>query len=438
MGRKLYRNVRILDPASGTDVVGDFLLDGNLVADYGARVVDGPVPEDMTVIDGKGLWILPGLVDMRAYLPGGNNRGRETLTTASHAAVAGGITTFVCTSDADPVIDNVPVLEAITRRGRDIGLASVLCYAALTRNLQGQDMTEMGLLYGAGAAGFMDGMQPVRDSRVMLHSLKYAKLFGALVLSHPEDPALTADGLANQGPVAARLGLRGIPACAESIMVARDLELLAATGGRLHLCHLSTARSVELVRQAKAMGLNVTCDATPFHFLLNDAAVEGYETAAKLNPPLRSEDDRQAVLGALADGTIDAIVSDHTPYSQDRKRVPFAEAAFGAVGFETLLSASLQPVFGKQVPLLRVLGGLTSVPADILGLGLGRLQRGQLADFVLFDPQQSWTVTPDAFRSKSRSTPFAGRKLQGRVVLTIKSGKSVFKLGRQDEVGRGD
>lgn len=428
MSRRLYRGLRMIDPATGLDQVGDVLVDGTVIADFGPRVIEGPLPDDITLIDGQGLWLLPGLVDMRTFLPGGNNRGRETLLSASNAAAAGGITTLVCTADADLVIDNVPVLDAIMRRGREIGLASILCYASVTRGLNGRDMTEMGLLHTAGCVGFMDGLMPISDARVMYNAMRYAKLFNALILSHPEEKSLTGEGVAHAGKMAAKLGLKGIPACAETIMVARDLELAAVSGARLHLCHLSTARSVEMVRVAKAAGLPVTCDVSIFHLLLNETILKDYNTAAKLNPPLRSEEDQQALLAGLADGTIDAIASDHAPYSVDEKRVPFADAAFGAVSLETLLSATIQAA-SKGLPLMTLLKAITIGPASLLGLGAGRLQKGKVADLVLYDPAREWTVDADSFRSKSRSTPFTDATFKGRVVLTVKAGKTVFKLG---------
>lgn len=432
MSRRLYRGLRIIDPASGFDQVGDVLVDGTIIADFGPRIIEGPLPDDITLIDSQGLWLLPGLVDMRAFLPGNNHRGRESLLSASQAAVAGGITTLVCTADADPVIDNVPVMEAIMRRGREIGLTAILCYATLTKGLNGRDLAEMGLLHAAGCVGFMDGMNPVSDPGIMYNAMRYAKLFNALVLSHPEEKSLTGEGIAHGGKVAARLGLRGMPACAESIMVARDLELAAVSGSRLHLCHLSTARSVELVRAAKATGLPVTCDISAFHLLLNEDGIGNYNTAAKLNPPLRSEEDRQALLAGLIDGTIDAVASDHTPYSIDHKRVPFAHAAFGAVGLETLLSATLQAT-SEGLPLMTAIKALTIGPASLLGLGAGRLQKGKVADLVLYDPEREWIIEADSFRSKARSTPFAGATFKGRVIMTLKAGKTVFKLGGTPE-----
>lgn len=418
----------MIDPASGLDQVGDVLIDGTIVADFGPRVIDGPLPDDITLIDGQGLWLLPGLLDLRTCLPGNNTWGQETLVTASQAAAAGGITTFVCTADANPVIDTVPVLEAIMRRGREIGLASILCYGALTRGLNGHELSEMGLLHAAGCVGFMDGIHPVSDAGVMSNALRYARLFNALVLSHPEEKTLTGEGVAHAGKVAARLGLRGMPAYAESIMVARDLELARVSGARLHLCHLSSARSVEMVRAAKASGLNVTCDVSAFHLLLTEEAISTYDTATKLNPPLRTEDDRQALLAGLSDGTIDAIASDHMPYNIDQKRLPFAQAAFGAVGLETLLSATLQAT-SEGLPLMAAVKALTVGPATILGLSAGRLQKGKVADLVLYDPAREWLVEAESFRSKSRSTPFAGMRFSGRVVMTLKAGKTVFKLG---------
>ena len=381
------------------------------------------------IVDCTGLCLAPALVDMRAYLSGDNERHKETLETACNSAVAGGIGTVVASSDSNPIIDNTAVLDTFLRRGREIGTVSLLSYAAITKNIEGEHLTDMGTLYSSGCVGFMDGQRAIQNPRVLLNAMKYAKFFNGLVLHHPADALLAGSGVMNQGLTATKLGLGGIPPIAESMMVERDIALAEASGARLHLCHLSTAKSFNAVRRAKKRGVKVTCDTAPHYFALTEEAVLGYRTFAKVNPPLRSETDRLAVIAALQDGTIDAIVSDHCPQDQDSKRVPFAQAANGAVGFETLFAVTLGLVHQQKLSLLEALKPLTCAPADILRLKVGRIARRHAADLILFDPNHVWTLDPAHLKSKSKNTLFGEHTFKGRVLATIKAGKKVYSVG---------
>ena len=319
------------------------------------------------------------------------------------------------------------MVEFVARRARQVKLGKVYPYAALTKQLAGQELAEIGLLKAAGAVAFTDGERALANARVMRRALAYAAGFGALIVQHPEEPALAEHGVMNEGQLASRLGLAGISPAAETIMVERDLRLLELTGGRLHFAHVSTAGALAAIRAAKARGLRVTCDTAPHYLALNELEVEGYRTFAKVSPPLRSEDDRRAVVAALKDGTIDAIASDHCPQDQDSKRLPFAQAAFGVIGVQTMLPVCLRLVHDGPIGLLALLRTMTEAPARILGLDAGRLARGAAADLVLFDPEAPWKVTEANLRSLSKNTAFEGRLVEGRVARTLVDGRTVFQ-----------
>jgi dihydroorotase len=319
------------------------------------------------------------------------------------------------------------MVEFVARRARQLKRAKVYPYGAITRGCAGENLAELALLKEAGAIGFTDGGHAVGDSLVMRRAMAYASAISGLIVQHPEDSALACGGAMNDGEVATRLGLAGIPAIAEVIMIERDLRLVELTGCRYHIAHISTAAAVEAVRQAKARGLPVTAEAAPHHFALNELEVEGYRTFAKTSPPLRAEDDRRAVVAGLADGTIDLIASDHCPQDQDSKRLPFAQAEFGVVGLETLLPVSLQLVHDGVMSLLAVLAKLTCAPADLLALDAGRLRRGAPADLILFDPEAPWRVREEDLRSLSKNTAFEGRPVQGKVLRTMVDGRTIFE-----------
>jgi dihydroorotase len=349
----------------------------------------------------------------------------ENIATASQAAAAGGVTTMVGLPNTEPPIDDVALVEFVARRARDIGLVNVATYALATRGGRGKELTEMGLLAAAGALGFTDGTRAIADALVRRRALSYARTFDLLVLQHPEEPSL-ASGAMNEGEIATRLGLPGIPPAAEAIMVERDLRLVELTGARLHVAHVSTASAIDAIRRAKAQGLPVTCDTAPAYFALNETAVGEYRTFAKVSPPLRGEDDRRAVVAGLKDGTIDAIASDHAPEDQDSKRLPFTSAASGILGLETLLPLALELYHNGHLPLVGVVDALTRRPAGILRLPAGRLAVGAAADLVLFDLERPYRIAVDSFRSKSKNSPFDGRPVQGKVLRTIVAGRTVF------------
>ncbi|MBF0334901.1 MAG: dihydroorotase [Alphaproteobacteria bacterium] len=424
--RVAFVNARLIDPATKLDARGWLLTENEAIADFAPGGFPHGAPEGVEIVDCDGRTLAPGLVDMRVQLREPGEEHKETLKTAGEAAVAGGVTTMVCLPNTDPIIDDVAAVEFVARRARKIGLAKVYPYAAATKRLEGKELAEMGMLAEAGALAFTDGTRAIGNALVMRRALSYAATFGALIVQHPEEPSLS-EGDMNEGEMATRLGLSGIPAAVEVMMLERDLRLVELTGGRYHAAHVATAEGVEAIRRAKQKGLSVTCDTAPPYFALNELAVGEYRTFAKLSPPLRTEHDRRAVVEGLADGTIDAIASDHAPQDADSKRLPFAQAAAGGIGLETLLPVALELVHSRGLPLLDVMRKLTSGPADLLGLAdAGRLKKGGPADLVLFDPDRPWKVVADSFRSKSKNSPFDGRPVQGWILRTLIDGRTVF------------
>jgi len=425
VNRLLIRHARLLDPASGLDTAGDLLVEGERIAGIGGDLSAATRDAEMVMADG--LCLAPGLVDMRVQLREPGAEHLESIESGGRAAAAGGVTTMVALPNTDPPVDDVSVVEFLARRAREAKLAKVHTYAAATKGLKGHELTEMGLLAANGALGFTDGVKAVADALVMRRVLAYARSFDLLVLQHPEEPSLARAGEVNEGEIATRLGLAGITPMAELIMVERDLRLVEITGARYHAAHVSTASAIAAIRQAKAKGLPVTCDTAPPYFVLNETAIGDYRTFAKLSPPLRSEWDRRAVIEGLRDGTIDAIASDHAPWDQDSKRLPFSSAAYGIVGLETLLALSLELYHNRHLGLLDLVRLMTLNPAQILRLPVGRLAVGAPADLVIFDLDQPWQICPDDFLSKSKNAPFDDRPVRGRVRLTIVDGRIIFR-----------
>ncbi len=423
--RVAYLNARLLDPASGLDGTGALLADGPRIADFGPRLFNEGVPEGVAAIDCGGRCLAPGLVDMRVQLREPGEEHKETIVSASRAAAAGGVTSMAALPNTDPVVDDVAGVEFVARRAREAKLVKIYTYGALTRGLEGKEITELGLLSSYGAVGFTDGIKAVANAQVMRRALDYARTFDLVIAQHPEEPRL-ARGAMNEGELATRLGLAGIPAAAEVIMVERDLRLVELTGGRYHVANVSTAAAVEVIRAAKLRGLRVTCDTAPHYFTLNENAVGDYRTFAKVSPPLRGEDDRQAVAEAVVDGTIDAVASDHSPHDQDTKRLPFAIADCGIVGLETLLPLSLELSHKGRMSLLDVLRRVALAPAGILGLEAGSLKAGAPADLIVFDAERPWRIDPDAFRSKSKNSPFEDHPVQGKILRTVVDGRTIF------------
>lgn len=419
----LITNARLIDPASGLDAPGALLIRDGAIADHGPGLT---APEGAITIDAKGAILAPGLIDLRASLGEPGFEHRETIASAARAAAAGGITTLCALPDTEPALDDPALLQFMIRRGEATGSLTILPYGAATTGCQGKEMAEFGLLREAGAIAFTDGRRAIGNARAMRLALSYARGFGCFVVQHPEEPALAAGGAVTEGELASRLGLPGIPAAAEAILIARDIALVRLTRGHVHFAHVSTGAALDLIRAAKEEGLAVTCDTAPPYFDLNETAIGDYRTYAKLSPPLRREADRLALVAALADGTIDAIASDHQPHDADDKRLPFAQAEAGGTGLATLLGVTLARVHGGDLSLIQALDLLTARPARLLGLESGRLAKGAPADLVLFDAERGWKVEAGKLPGKAQNSPFDGRALEGRVIATFKAGTRVF------------
>ncbi len=419
----LFRKVRIIDPSADIEIEGELLVDQGLIADFGASLGN---PEGAVIIEAEGAVLCPGLVDMRASLGEPGYEYRETIASAAVAAAAGGITTIAVLPDSQPAIDDPALVRLITARGQETGSVTLIPYAAATRGCSGEELAEYGLLRAAGAVAFTDGRRAIASSRLMRRALSYASGFGMKIVQHPEDVELAEGGAATEGARATLMGLPGIPAAAEAIMVARDIRLAELTGGAVHFAHVTTGEACALIRNAKDRALAVTCDTAPPYFDLNETAIGDFRTYAKLSPPLRAEADRQAVIAALADGTIDAIVSDHQPRDADDKRLPFADASPGGAGLVTLLGVSLAQVQAGHLTLMQALALLTSRPAAWLSSAAGTLRKGAAADLCLFHPERSWQVVSGNLPGKAQNTPFDGRALEGRVLGSWKAGKRVF------------
>lgn len=426
MSTLLFENVRLIDPAAELDQPGRLLVRNSVIEATDKAGAEGK-PEDAQVIDGHGAVLCPGLVDMRVEIGEPGHEYRETIASAARAASAGGITTIAILPTCEPAIDNPALVRLLRSRGEETGAITILPYGALTKGCKGQELAEIGLLNEAGAVAFTDGARAIDPARLMRQALTYASGFNVIVVQHPEEPSLAGSGCATAGELATRMGLPSIPTVAESIMIARDIRLAELTGGRLHFGHVSTAEGLELIRQAKARGLNVTCDTAPHYFDLNENAIGDFRTYAKFSPPLRAEADRKAVCAALADGTIDAIASDHLPRDADDKRLPFAQAATGGTGMVTLLGVTLARVHDGTLTLPQALALLTHKPAGLLKSDAGTLAKGATADLCLFAPEQSWLVEAGKLPGRAQNTPFDRRALEGKVLGTWKAGNRVFE-----------
>ncbi len=427
--RTAYINARLLNPESGLDAAGALLTEGAEIADLGPQLFADGVPDGIETVDCSGHCLSPGLVDMHVHLREPGHEHKETIATGGLSALAGGVTSLCSMPNTDPVIDNVALIEFVQRRAREAKGVKVFPFAAVTKGLDGKQLTEFGMLAEAGAVAFTDDGLPVANSQVMRRALSYAKTFDLMISQHAEDLSLSGCGCMAEGEVATRLGLDGIPEISETVIVERDIRLVEHSGGRYHVAHISTAEAVDCVRRAKARGLSVTCEAAPHHFSLTDLDVGDYRTFAKMAPPLRSESNRAAIVEGLKDGTIDAIATDHAPHDQESKRLPMAHAANGIVGLETLLPLSLELYHGGHMTLLELLRRITLAPAELLKLPVGRLRKGAPADLLLFDPDVPWVVNTAKFRSMSKNSPFDGRPVQGRALRTVVDGRTLFTAG---------
>ncbi|MFO1185254.1 MAG: dihydroorotase [Bauldia sp.] len=420
-----FRNARVIDPARSLDVAGLVLVQRGRIVSAGPES-QSPLPAGTESIDCKGAIVAPGLVDLSVFVGEPGAQHRETFASAGEAAAAGGVTSIVTMPDTDPVIDDAALVDFISRRARDVTEVRVWPAAALTKGQGGAEITEFGLLQEAGAVAFTDGRKSVANAAVMLRALTYARAFGGLIVNHIADADLVGSGVMNEGETATRLGLPGIPKEAEIVTLERDIRLARLTGGRYHARAISCAESVEIVRRAKADGIDVTCGVSINNLALNETDVGSYRTFFKVSPPLRSEADRLAVVKGVADGVIDAIVSSHDPQDVDTKRHPFAEAADGAVGLETMLAAGLRLVHERKLDLVTLFRALATRPAERLGLEVGRLAPGSPADLIVVDPNLRWTVDSDRLRSRSKNTPFEGTEFVGRVLRTVIAGRTVY------------
>jgi len=424
----VFAGARIVDPSRDLDAVGSVIVAEGRILAAGPEVLNQGSPEGWEVVDARGKVIVPGLVDMRVFLGEPGHEHRETFASASRAAAAGGVTTLVTMPDTDPVIDDPALVDFVLRRAREEADVRIHPMAALTKGQEGKETSEIGLLAEAGAVAFTDARRSVASALVMRRALTYARDFGALIVHHVEDPSLAGAGVATEGEFATRMGLPGIPREAETIMLERDMRLVALTRGKYHASQVSTAESIEILRAAKANGLDVTAAVSINHLSLNELDIGTYRSFLKFSPPLRSEDDRQAMIEGLASGIIDIVVSGHDPQDVETKRHPFAEAADGAVGLETLAAAALRLVHDGRLTWKRLVEALSLRPAERLGLEAGRLTPGARADLALIDPGMPWLLDKAALKSRSKNTPFEDAKFVGRVVRTLVGGRTIHAL----------
>jgi dihydroorotase len=433
-----FVNARLIDPESGVEQRGGVLVEDGRIKYFGPDLTAHNLPSQVDVIDGRGHILSPGLIDLRAFVGEPGFEYRETIATVTAAAAVGGVTTIVASPETHPPVDDPAVVDFLKRRARDNGRVRVLPAAAITKGLEGLEIAEFGLLREAGAVAFTDGSISIRNSQTLRRAMTYARDFDALIVHFPEDRDL-AGGVMNAGELATRLGLSGVPREAEAIMLDRDIRLARMTGARYCAAPISTTLSLEVIAKAKAEGLAVSCGVSINHLTLNENDIGDYRTFLKLKPPLRREEERLALVEAVASGLIDMVFSDHNPQDVETKRLPFAEADFGANGIETLLSAGLRLVHSGHLSLPQLLRSMTSRPAEILGLPQGRLARGAPADLILFDPDEPYVLQKANIKSRCKNTPFDEARLQGVVKATVVAGQIVHaapELGAPQQLER--
>lgn len=426
MSKLAIRGARLIDPETGRDEIGDLLINDGIIVALGGNVFADGLADDVKIVDGTGLMLTPGLIDMRVVTGEPGAEHKETLASAGQAAASGGVTSMVVMPQTNPVIDDISLVNYILRRGRETSPVRVYSAGALTAGLKGKSMTELGLMAEAGAVMFSNGETPISDTRLMRRIMSYSSTFNALIAHRAIDPYLSEGTCAHESDLSSRLGLSAAPALSERIMAERDLALAELTGARYLLDLVSSQETLPALRRAKAMDLDVSASVSINHLALNELDIGPYRSFAKLDPPLRTEDDRAALLMAINDGTLDVIVSAHDPRPAGEKRRPFSESSSGAVGLELLLSAGLTLVADGQLDLMAFLKAVTCNPADILGLEQGRLRVGAPADIVLIDENKPWMCDVDALKSLSRNTPFDERHMQGKAAMTICAGEVVF------------
>ncbi|MBA9082305.1 MULTISPECIES: dihydroorotase [Bartonella] len=427
----VFQNARIVDPSRAIDEIGTVIIENGLIVAAGKEALNQGTPEGAEIIDAQNKAILPGLVDARVFVGEPGAEHRETIASASQSAAAGGITSFLMMPDTQPVIDNVALVEFITRTAHETSLVNIYPVAAITQGLGGQEIAEFGLLKNAGAIAFSEGKKTLQNSSVMRRAMTYARDFDVTLIHETQDKDLTGQGVMNEGLLASWLGLCGIPREAEIIPLERDLRLAALTQARYHAAQISTAMSADAIRLAKQNNTKISAGVSINHLSLNENDVGEYRTFFRLMPPLRAEEDRIAMIEAIKDGTVDIIVSSHDPQDVDTKRLPFQDAQAGAIGMETLLSVALLLYHNEMISLLRLTELLSTAPAKLFGLNAGTLIKGANADLILVDLDEPWILSSDMLHSRSKNTPFENTHFQGRVIQTLVKGQSVFKLDQQ-------
>jgi len=422
--KTLYTNARIIDPETGYDKFGNLLTIGDKIADFG----EGIAAADAEIIDCGGHILAPGLIDIQVHFRDPGQSHKEDLTTGSKSAVAGGITTVVCQPNTSPTLDSVLTFDYLRLKSREVAYCNVKAYGCITKNMKGEELADMHSLKEAGAVGFTDDGLPVMNANVMRRAFEYSKNLNVVIAQHAEDLNLTNKGCINEGRVSLELGVRGIPNISESVIVERDLAILESTGGRYHLLHVSTCEALDAIKRGKEKGLNATVEVSPHHFILNDEQVLKSGTNAKMNPPLRSEKDRLALIEGLRSGLIDAIATDHAPHDLASKEKTLEEASFGIVGVETMLPLSLTLYHEKVLSLRDLLAKMTCNAAKIINFDGGVIKKGARADLVVIDLDYDWTIDSQKFYSKSKNSPFDGFKVKGRATRTIVGGKTVYAV----------
>ena len=422
----LLKGGEVIDPLTNKIEKKDILIENKIIKDINKSILSEN--KNLQIIDCKNLHISPGIVDIRVNLGEPGQEHKETIQSACMAAASGGVTSMVCMPNTSPPIDQPAIIRSIQRKAREVALSKVFCTGCITRGAEGKEICELQLMKESGALGFTDGNKSVSNVRVMKRALNYVKSFNGIIIQHAEEPELSKGGMANEGETSSRMGLTGVPSYAEAMIIERDMWLVKATNCKYHVSHISTKESVDIIRKAKKNNLPVTCDTAPPYFILNEFSLENYRTFLKLSPPLRSEEDRQAILYGIQDGTIDAIASDHTPQDQDAKRLPFNQAEFGGIGLETLLPMTLSLVKNNKLDLIKAISLITQNPSKIFGLNAGVIAKNVEADLIIFNLEKPWKIKPEKFFSKSKNSPFDGMLVEGKNLMTFVRGRLVYKL----------
>tara|TARA_B100000686_G_scaffold348500_1_gene439697 strand:+ start:8689 stop:10008 length:1320 start_codon:yes stop_codon:yes gene_type:complete len=423
-------NARLIDPESGLDTNGEILIKNKIIKDIGKNLFNNSISQDYKIIDCKKNILCPGLIDICTHLREPGEEYKENIESASKAALSGGISSIICMPDTNPTIDQISVIEFIARRARETNGVKIFPAASITKGLNGEQLTEMGLLKEAGAILFSEGNQALSNTKIMKQALEYAKNFDALIMQHPQDYYLASNGVMNSGQLASKLGLPGIPKVAEIIQIERDLRLVESIGGKIHFNNVTTQESIEAIIKAKKNGLNVTCSTSPHYFTLNEDAVDEWKTFAKVTPPLRLENDRKYIYNSIIKNNIDIITSHHSPQDQDSKRVPFEQAEFGIIGLETLLPLSLRLHFEGKMKIIDIINKLSYQPAKLLNLTSGRLKKNAPADICIFDPNYSYKINIDKMKSRSKNSLFDNYNVKGKILATIIDGRIMYKSSK--------